>query len=329
MGRTSWWVAMAWLSLAIPGLHAATLDAAPSGNDVVFTWDTAGPDTILRGTQPDNMVPWLVNVTSPVTAPGENLLRGEDAFYELASGSNRAWRIEQTIASDQPGYPFTTECLSLPERRSYAAVDLFALWPDLRELEWWDPGRQARMELARFGSDVVGDAAPLPRHGGVRAAFLGPTAITIVGSRDDGYAGPDSGDLESGPPPFPPSTIVGFPPDARYPTLYQVLCGRRDVDWFDRDADGYPDDCGPDLDADGFADTGLWRAPTPPVSSRSAVRVGMDAAADDTFPSVLGHIALGRYIFEGSERTIPPGAALFLGSNAPADYNFPFRPPVR
>lgn len=322
------WEAVLLIALAIPSAHAATLDAAPVGDDVVFTWDTPGPDTILRGTQPDALVPWLVNVTSPVTAPGENLLRGENAFYELASGSNRAWRIEQTLVSDRPGTSFTTECLSLPERHAYTALDLFALWPGLRELEWWDAGAQARMALARFGSNVIGDAAPLPRHGGVRAGFLGPTTITIVGSRDDGYAGPDVADLEYTLPMYS-AMIVGFPPDARYPTLYQALCGGRDVDWFDRDGDGLPDDCGSDIDGDGFADTGIWAAPVPPVPSGSAVQVAIDDAASDSWPAVTGYMELGGYGFQGFERPIPPGAAVFLSCHAPTDFNLPFRPAVR
>ena len=98
-------LAAALLAAALPA-GAARLQVAADGPDLVFTWDT-GRDDLLRGTAPDALGPWLPGVSSPVRVPGENALRGEDAYYALASGSNMAFRIERSYPSViGPGGPF-------------------------------------------------------------------------------------------------------------------------------------------------------------------------------------------------------------------------------
>lgn len=312
------------------GASAATLDASPSGADIVFTWDTPTSETILRGTTPDSLVPWMVGATSPATASGENLTRSENAFYRLASGSNLAWRIEMRFDPDLRSAGYAWPCLSLPERRSYDAMQLFTLWPDLLELKWWDAGLQRWNWLGRFGADVIGDTAPLPRHGGVGAMVRRPSAMTIVGSHDDAYAGPDLADIGSSPySPLGSTAILGNPPHSLRERLIDILCGEQGVDWNDLNGDAAPDTCGRDTDADGFTDTGMARTPfTTSGALVVAYQSGTDFRQDATAALVLGQM---QYMGNSRWNTVPPGLALqILTSRDPVPMlNLPFRPPLR
>jgi hypothetical protein len=244
------------LGLSAGPASAATLDVAPAGADLVFTWDT-GRDDLLRGTTPDNLLPWQVGVTSPLLVPGENALRGEHAFYRLASGSNMAYRIERTFLVDDPIHP-TPIPTTLPERRSYdTATELLLAWPTLQEVTWWDLTTGRQRGGARVAGVMFDVGALLPRHGGVALTFSADTTITLVGSHDDTYGGPTVDDLG---PRFSNRDVklLPVPPHVRAEALWELLCGEPGLDWRDDDGDTNPDACGRDLDLNGTRDTGLW-----------------------------------------------------------------------
>lgn len=249
-------VAAAALALHSGARAQSVLDARAEAADVVLTWDT-GPDDLLRGTAPDDLRPFLASVASPLRLVGENVLRGEHAFYRLASGSNMAFRVERTFPVADPSWPILLPS-TLPERRAWTLPsELFAAWPTLTEAAWYDGAQQRWESLSRIGGLLLGDDEPVPRHGGVWLAFSETTTVTLVGSHDDAYAGPGIADLLPVANPLR-WAAVPVPYHADLATAFEVLCGREGVDWVDSDADGRPDECGTDGDADGAPDTGLW-----------------------------------------------------------------------
>ncbi len=323
------------LAAALPAC-AATLDAAPRGNDIVFTWDTGLPDTILRGTTPDALVPWRFGVTSPFVALGENLTRGENAFYRLQSGSNMASRAEVPIDDGRP-LVYDNITLSLPERRAYDARELFNLWPALVDLFWWDGAERRYESMARFPDGILGDDDPLPRHGGVSAVFLGTGSITIVGSHDDTYAGPDADDLWEGLSFTNDSRIrlIGVPAHARDRDPFSILCGQLGVDWFDVNGDGKPDDqCGTDTNGDGYTESGLYRN-CQPVDATCGRHVSLTAYTVSSVGYGAITFAAGQPRYSGVGRyTVPPGIGMLVYYTwwppLPASeyLNLPWRPPT-
>lgn len=295
--------------------RAAVLDVAEDGADLVFTWDT-GTDNLLRGTSPDNLQPWLTFVSSPLRVPNENLLRGEDAFYRIASGSNMAYRIERTFDVPDPVRPLQY-AVTLPERHAFTtAFDLLQRWPTLLEIIWID-GPQSRWESATRKPDglPIGDDEPVPQHGGVWLAFTTTTTLTLVGSSDDTLAGVVIGDFFGG------VNVLAVPPDSRRLRVVDILCGAPGVDWFDINGDGNPDECGTDTDGDTLPDTGLYAGTSltlvgllPPDDYLAMVR--------DTFPLPPSDRVVGNVSFE-----IQRGEALTLRTNWPPTFNAPFRPP--
>lgn len=303
--------------------RAALLDVAPSGDDLTFTWDTPGPDTILRGTAPDALTPWLVGVTSPVTVPGENAVRGEHAFYKLESGSNWAYRIERTFVVSDPtdiaGYVMT-----LPERNAWpTSFALFDTYPTLVDLSWHYIDTGVRRSAARFGARVMGHDEPLPRDSGVFVAFSQTTTITIVGSEDPSYPGV--------PLPYIPTfssvnTLLPVQPYVRHGSLLEVACGLRDIDWQDLDGNGWPDTCGTDLDGDGAWDTGL-------IARAIGRTILTWVSSDESFvpESVMVESPLSggdELRWGGLDRALLPGDALFIQWSSRSEYNAPWRPPT-
>lgn len=294
--------------------RAATLDVAEDGADLVFTWDTGVAENLLRGTSPDNLLPWMVSVSSPLRVPGENLLRGEDAYYRLASGSNMAYRIERTFDVPDPVRPIAY-AVTLPERHAFTtAFDLFQKWPTLMNVMWID-GPQGRWESATRepGGLLIGDDEPIPRHGGALLEFASATALTLVGASDDGYAGIVPGDFSWS------LNVLAIPPDSRRLRVIDILCGDPGVDWFDVDGDGKPDECGTDSNADTLPDSGLYAGTTltlvgltPPDDYVAVVRTTIPP-----FDRVLGTVSF----------QIDRSEALFLPASPIPVFNAPFRPP--
>lgn len=309
--------------------RAATLDVVDEGDDLVFTWDSGLPDDLLRGTTPDNLTPWLAGVTSPLRVPGENVVRGENAYYRLASGSNMAFRIERTF---EP--PSLVDNLlrpppaTLPERRqSLDAAALFARWPTLTEVLWYD-GSQARYEsLSRLADgSLIGDAETLPPHGAVWLGFDSTTTVTLVGSADDSYPGPELADLSA------PDALLAIPLDSRRWRALDVLCGDPGVDWFDADGDGLPDECGTDSDADGRPDTGLFGPDT--LAARTvnpSCALSYSQLPEGPMSAVVVYVVLTRrfsFLPTSASAVLTPGGAFSLAtSSSRPDLNLPFRPP--
>jgi hypothetical protein len=264
--------------------------------------------------------------------PGENALRGEHAFYRLASGSNMAYRIERTFRRDDPLHP-TPLPATLPERRSYdTASELLQLWPTLQEVTWWDPAARVPRGGARVGGVTLGDGSPLPRHGAVVLVFSEDITVTIVGSHDDTYAGPvrdDFGNTWSG------AWILPVPPHARTQQVWELLCGLEGADWDDADGDTAPDACGRDLDGDGTRDTGLWTG-----CGYVGLMVRVDAAGMPS-DSSNGAYYDGLFMRErnvGGRIDLAPGHAYDMAAEpgyaweacpgGGLDFNVPFRPPT-
>lgn len=321
--------------LALPA-SAATLDAAVQGDDVVLTWDTGAPETILRGTRPDALTTFMTGVTSPLMLAGENALGRPNAYYRLASGSNMAFRLEVRIAPTGNPNPVTERHLALPERRAFRPRELFDTCPQLRQLTWWDPVDGRYEALARFGADIVGDDEQAPVHGGCRGVFDQPATVRMAGSEDATYSGVSAAEMIST---LPQSVDfwtrdVGLLPNARRRTAFEILCGERNVDWFDVDGDGHPDECGRDLDGDGRPDTGLWHGPG--AGERFALLL-RHRDADGYARGITMALVLGRVTFSGVDFTMPPGEGFFMlgvtgtDLSVPADptlVNAPFRPPA-
>ena len=312
-------VALALVTAAPESVRAGLLDVAVDGDDLVFTWDT-GTDDLLRGTTPDALAPWLTFVSSPLRVPNENLLRGENAFYRLASGSNMAYRVEKTFTVDIPGKPWGVPT-TLPERHAYgSAFGLLTAWPSLVEVAWYvDPVLWPVdwKSATRVGPTLLGFDESLPVHGGVYLSFGATTTVTIVGSSDPAFAGLDATDVATEQyPSFGP--VMPIPPDGRWQDSWQILCGERGSDWFDVDGDGLPDECGRDLDGDGWPDTGFW--PGPPAPGRTTtVDLGITVSPEDgwfgPFSRVYNSPFIGM-VFQGSEISAAPGDAWeILGSN--------------
>lgn len=314
---------IAILVLLAGTLQAGTLDATVDGDDIVLTWDT-GTDDLLRGTTPDALAPWLTFVTSPLRVPNENVLRGENAFYRLASGSNMAYRIERTYTVDLPGKPWAV-ATTLPERHAYVtSFGLLRAWPTLVEINWWDSARQLPMAASNAGVALVGHDVPLPRHGGVWLAFGETTTVTIVGSSDPTFAGIVQGDIWGNPGGVP----LPVPPDGRWQDSWQILCGERDSDWFDVDGDGFPDECGRDVDGDGWPDTGLWGGPidTGRPASLQFLVYGSPESQTGDFGRVSYSYLDGRTRAGGNMLTVEVGAA-FQASAENARVARPFSVP--
>ena len=338
-------IAAACFALCCASAPAAILDVVADGDDLVFTWDTGAPDDLLRGTTPDDLRPWLPAVTSPHRVVGENALRGEHAFYRLASGSNMGFRIERTfIATPNPdslwfvlrqGVHPTT----MPERRVHlTARDLFSAWPALLEVVWWDALDIRWESAARHGALVIGDTDPLPRHGGVGLVFAQDTTTTLVGSHDDSYAGPSEADLKGvepyetfwGTPPGPSArtniTVLPVPYHVRWSSAYELLCGERGVDWQDADADTLPDACGTDLDGDGTKDTGLWGGGVV-MDQRLSLWV-WDLPRGATLSCWRNPFRFDE-LCNGADATLDPSLGFTLQPNSYAvPVNAPFRPPT-
>jgi hypothetical protein len=297
----------------------ATLDVTAEGDDLVFAWD-AGTDDLLRGATPDDLRPWLTTVSSPLRVPGENALRGGNAYYRLASGSNMGFRIERTFYVD----PSQGQCLfwtTLPMRRAIgASFELLNAWPTLTQVVWWDSASLIPRAAVRFGATVIGDDLPLPAHGGVFLAFAETTTLTLVGSHDDTWTGITSTDLGDG-------SRTGFgvlavPYHVRWSTDLELLCGTQGVDWLDVDADGLPDECGRDLDGDGRPDTGLWRGADGITITRYDVAAGYCRGA--VRGVWLDFIGLS---FSGEGFALVPGHG-YRANDYPDAMNLPFRPPT-
>jgi hypothetical protein len=302
-------IAAALLAALATSAPAATLDVAASGDDLVFTWD-AGADDLLRGTTPDNLLPWLPAVTSPLLVPGENAIRGENAFYRLASGSNMGMRVERTFTVADPERPWAVPT-TLPQRRTLVtALDLFARWPTLTEVVWM--GNGSPHGASRVGGRTIGELGTLPSHRGVWLAFSTTTTVTLVGSHDDADPGLTVDELLA----YGYVGVLPIPADSLAASAAEILCGERGVDWFDADADGLPDACGRDLDADGRPDTGLWAiGPMRPADCYSVNLSREDSSGwtGESF-SVLTNPIVGGETFRGTDFAFDRGDALVLSS---------------
>jgi hypothetical protein len=323
-------LALAALLAAAQPAEAGVLDAAADGDDVVFTWDT-GPDDLLRGTSPDALVPWMSGVASPLRVPGENALGRGDSYYRLASGSNMAWRIELSVEAGTPEEPVVIP-VSLPERR--AAVTAFQVLeehPEVVEVIWWDGLDQRHEHVARAPAGfLVGDDEPLPHHGGTWLALPAPATVRLVGSDEPTDAGWLERDVEPGS--IWGVAVLGLTPSSRWLSGFELLCGEQGADWFDDDGNGWPDDCGRDLDGDGSRDTGLWGDGEPQVFLnlvRTAATDGAGGGAVAAFRTVFDPT---RVLATGTGFTVVRGEGVVVVISAArrADIapNVPFRPPT-
>lgn len=317
---------IAALALAMPAA-AQTLDVAIDGDDLVFTWG-GGTDDLLRGTEPDGLTPWMPSVTSPLRVPGENALRGENAWYRLASGSNIAFRVEVFVPRHfptRPDWPCMTPLTLADRRQVVTARDLLDLWPTLVEVQWWDVDAGIHRGVTRYGSEILGPDTPLPGHGGIMVAFSEDTTVTIVGSGDPSAPGITEEELRDRFLYGGAAGVLPVPPHARWDGAYELLCGEQGVDWQDDDLDGRPDTaCGRDTDGDGAPDTGLWAGEH---------TVGVSGYADGRACTLRAHAQVaedifGQFVIFGSSFPLVPGYGVLFEGDYEATLNTPFRPPT-
>jgi hypothetical protein len=309
-----WGLALCAVALVVGDGRAATLDVVEDAADLIFTWDGGAAEDLLRGTSPDNLQPWMVAVSSPLRVSTENMLRGEDAYYRLASGSNMAYRIERTFDVPDPVRPISY-AVTLPERHAFTtAFDLLQKWPTLIHAMWVD-GSQGHWESATRGPAglLIGDDELVPRHGGIWLEFSSTTTLTLVGSSDDSYAGVVADDFLWSP------NVLAIPLDSRRVRLIDILCGDPGVDWFDVDGDGAPDECGTDTDGDTLPNTGFYAGTTLVVTGMT---LPDDRIVVQRIIAPPGDRVLGNVGFQ-----VERGEAVVLWTMETPVFNAPFRPP--
>jgi hypothetical protein len=170
------------------------------------------------------------------------------------------------------------------------------------------------LEYVQFLNTVVSTNTwtdPLIRDEGFQvnvpfSATDGPldNRAVIVGSHDPSYAGkavqlPISGCS-------PNVSIINLPYHTMYQSSVELLCGLKDVDWFDADSNGEPDTCpnGVFDEFDGAAGGAL-------ISVVTFDNVNDANGTDNTFvnQSVEYVTFLGGNVFTGSEYDLTPGDA--------------------
>ena len=126
----------------------------------------------------------------------------------------------------------------------------------------------------------------------------------------------------------PRRELISLPYHVTYTTSYEILCGLEGVDWVDDDADGRPDTCWDDRNANGRRDPG--EGLTGVFDGSAAITVYYP----DMFPELNGitsHTAawtLGRLRFTGTPFSLLAGEAYML-MLSPAHTPSLWYPPVR